>query len=207
MSGKMSLASTSPFRRELLERLGLEFEAFAPDFDEGAASADNPRALAELCALGKARSLAASYPDRLIIGSDQVAELDGDSLGTPGTPLGKPGTVARAVEQLTMMSGRTVHFHTGLALVRGEKVLSTCELFTVRLRKLTEGEIGGYVRREEPLGCAGSFKIEGLGIALMEGMEGRDITSLIGLPLMALRELLAEFGVHVLGQQGEQRKR
>jgi septum formation protein len=183
-----------------LERLGLEFEAFAPDFDEGAALADTPRALAELCALGKARSLAASYPDQLIIGSDQVAELD-------GSPLGKPGTVERAVEQLTMMSGRTVHFHTGLALVRGEKVCSTCELFTVRLRKLTEGEIRDYVRREEPLGCAGSFKIEGLGIALMEGMEGRDITSLIGLPLMALRERLAEFGVHVLGQQGEQRNR
>jgi septum formation protein len=191
MSEKLILASTSPFRRELLERLGVAFDALSPDFDEGSAKADNPKALAELCALGKAESLAARYPGQIVIGSDQVAELD-------GKPLGKPGSVERAVEQLSMMSGRTVHFHTGLALVQGEKRRSMCELFTVHMRKLTEGEIRDYIAREKPLGCAGSFKIEGLGIALMEGMEGRDFTSLIGLPLIALRELLEHFGVRVL---------
>ncbi len=188
---KIILASTSPFRRELLERLGLEFMADTPDFDEGSVSASSPAGLSELRAVGKARSLAARYPDALIIGSDQVADLDGELLG-------KAGDEAGAVAQLTRMSGNTVHFHTGLALVRGEEQLVRSELFIVHLKPLTQAQIVNYVRHDKPFGCAGSFMIEGLGVALMRGMEGRDYTSLIGLPLILLTEMLEELGVEVL---------
>lgn len=191
------LASTSPFRRELLGRLGLPFEAHAPDYAEVAPegmSADplKPGDLARHHALGKARSLVGRFPGRIIVGSDQVAELDGEILG-------KPLTEERAVEQLTRMAGRTVRFHTGMALVRDKEERLVCEPFGVRLRPLTEAQIRDYVKREQPLHSAGSFQIEGLGISLMETLEGRDLNALIGLPLMALTDLLAEFGVAVLG--------
>jgi len=185
------LASTSPYRRELLARLGLPFEAAAPPFEESAPPGLAPRDVALHNAVGKVRATAALHPDRLVIGSDQVADLD-------GLPLGKPGDEAGAVAQLTRMAGKRVTFHTGIAVVRGERVEARCEDFTVTLRRLTHEEIVAYVRREEPYGCAGSFKIEGLGVALMEGMEGRDYTALIGLPLIALTELLSRFGIRVL---------
>lgn len=185
------LASTSPYRRELLQRLGLPFDAAAPAYEETAPPGLLPEEVARLHALGKAQSLAAAHPGRIVIGSDQVAELDGEVLG-------KPGTVEAAVAQLERMSGRLVRFHTGLAVVKGEQKIVVCEPFAVRLRRVTQEEIRAYVAREKPLGCAGSFMIEGLGIALMEGMEGRDYTALIGLPLIALTELLARFGVFVL---------
>lgn len=188
---RLLLASTSPFRRELLARLGLPFEAQAPDYEEETVPGLPPRDLALRHALGKARAGAARRPECLVIGSDQVAELD-------GAPLGKPGTAEAAVAQLRAMAGRRVLFHTGLALVSGEREEALVETFAVRLRGLPEAALRAYVAREQPLGCAGSFRIEGLGIALMEEMEGRDYTALIGLPLIALTGLLGRFGVDVL---------
>ncbi|MBI5015643.1 MAG: septum formation protein Maf [Deltaproteobacteria bacterium] len=191
LSSPVILASTSPFRRELLGRLGLPFEAVAPDYVEGEVAGLAPRDLAARHAAGKARSVARLFPGRVVIGSDQVAELDGRALG-------KPEDAAAAVAQLTAMAGRRVLFHTGLALVRDAREELTVETFAVVLRRLPLRALRSYVEREQPLGCAGSFRIEGLGIALMEALEGRDYTALIGLPLIALTSLLARFGVDVL---------
>jgi len=185
------LASTSPFRRELLGRLRLPFEAVAPAYDEEGIPGLAPRQLALRHALGKARSVARARPGQIVIGSDQVAALG-------RRVLGKPGTRERAVEQLTLMAGRSVAFHTGLALVRDGREEWTVETVWVRFRPLARDEIEGYVAAEEPLACAGSFKIEGLGIALMEEVRGRDFTALIGLPLIALTRLLTRFGTQVL---------
>ena len=187
------LASTSLFRRELLGRLGLPFEPCAPDYEEVVLDGLSPEETALQHALGKARSVSGRFPGQLVIGSDQLAELDGDILG-------KPLTEARAVAQLRRMAGRKVWFHTGLALVRDGEEQSLCEPFGVRLRALSDAQIVDYVRREQPLHSAGSFHVEGLGIALMEELDGRDLTSLIGLPLIALTDLLARFGVEVLGR-------
>jgi len=185
------LASTSPFRRELLGRLRLPFEAVAPGYDEAPVPGLAPRRLALAHALGKARSVAPAHPGQIVIGSDQVAALG-------RTILGKPGTRERAVEQLARMAGRSVSFHTGLALVRDGQEESAVETVRVRLRPLGREALEAYVAAEEPLACAGSFQIEGLGIALMEEVRGRDFTALIGLPLIALTGLLARFGTHVL---------
>lgn len=185
------LASTSVFRRELLARLGLPFEAVAPDYEERAIPGVEPAALALRHASGKARSVAARYPDRIVIGSDQVADVDGHLLG-------KPGTEAAAVAQLSRMAGRSVAFHTGLALVQGAREETALETVRVNLRPLSPEAIEAYVAAERPLDSAGSFRIEGLGIALMESVEGRDFTALVGLPLIALTSLLAAFGVRVL---------
>jgi len=190
---KIILASTSPFRRELLGRLGVVFEALAPDYDEEAVETKNliPEELAVTHALGKARSLAQAHPGTIVIGSDQVAEVNGDVLG-------KPGTVELAVAQLSKMRGRSVRFHTGVAVVGGTRELTGCAPFTAHLRNLTDEQINGYVRSEDVTGCAGSFKIEGLGIALMERLEGDDFTALIGLPLIMVTGMLGELGVDVL---------
>lgn len=185
------LASTSPYRKELLSRFGLPFEGVRPDYEEINEPGLEPGELALVHARGKAMSLMERFPDRVIIGADQTAELD-------GVVLGKPGSVEGAVRQLAMMSGRTVSFHTGLALVWEGRVESVTERFDVTLKKLTPTEIGAYVMDEMPLDCAGSFRIEGLGIALMESLSGRDYTSLIGLPLIALAGLLKNAGVDVL---------
>ncbi len=185
------LASTSPFRRELLGRLGLPFEAVAPDYEERASPGLEPAALALRHASGKAHSVAARYPDRIVIGSDQVAEVDGHLLG-------KPGTESAAVSQLRRMAGRSVAFHTGLSVVRGPREETALETVRVTLRPLSPEEIEAYVAAERPLDSAGSFRIEGLGIALMESVEGGDFTALVGLPLIALTSLLAAFGVRVL---------
>ena len=187
------LASTSPFRRELMERLGIPFETAEPLFEEIMEPGEEPGDLVKRLALGKAMSLAPTYPDALIIGADQVFVAGGEIVG-------KPGSVERAREQLRMMSGGTHTFHTGLAVVdTASGVTHTVAVpFTVTLRDLTDGEIDEYIRRDDPLSCAGSFKIEGLGIALMERLEGDDFTSLIGLPLIALVSILREMGVNPL---------
>jgi septum formation protein len=190
---RLVLASTSPFRRELLARLGLPFEVAAPDTDETPLPGETPEATALRLSEAKARAVATHFPDALIIGSDQVAVLDGRIYG-------KPGSHERAVEQLRTMRGRTVNFFTGLCLynaatgiahVRGIPTL-------VSFRNLSDTEIENYLHREKPYNCAGSAKSEGLGIAVIAAMEGSDPNALVGLPLIALCDLLREEGVSVL---------
>jgi MAF protein len=194
---QLVLASTSPFRRELLARLGLPFEAAAPDVDETPLPGEDAEHLVVRLAEAKARAVAARYPHALIIGSDQVAGLD----GAPADEiLGKPGSRARAIEQLTRASGRRVVFRTGLCLLRAEDGMTqtACELFQVHFRRLTAAQIAAYVDREQPYGCAGSFKSEGLGITLFERLTGADPNTLVGLPLIRLVDMLAAAGVDVL---------
>lgn len=190
---RLVLASTSPFRRELLARLGLAFVTAAPACDETRLDAEPAPALVQRLAEAKARAVAAQFADALIIGSDQVACLDDQILG-------KPGTRVRALEQLRAASGREVVFQTGLCLydARTDQAEVCCETDRVWFRTLSEAEIAGYVEREQPFGCAGSFKAEGLGIALFERLEGDDPTSLIGLPLIRLAALLRAAGIDPL---------
>lgn len=185
------LASTSPYRKELLSRLMIDFVAVSPDFDEVEVPGLTAQERALHNARGKSESLVARFPDRIIIGSDQTAELDGEILG-------KPGSIEAAMLQLDKMSARRVVFHTGLAVIGGGAVFCECVPFAVTLRKLNPEAIYSYVQRELPINCAGSFKIEGLGIALMEKLEGEDYTSLIGLPLIRLTRILQKVGVDVL---------
>ena len=192
---RLILASTSPHRRQLLARMRLPFETMAPHVEESAAAGETPRALALRLAEAKARAVASRLDGAraLVIGSDQVAELDGEALG-------KPGTVKRCEDQLLACSGRAVHFHTGLAVVdarsgRGEALV---EPFTVQFRNLTRAAVEHYVAVEAPLDAAGGFYSEGLGITLFERLDGRDPHALVGLPLIALVELLARFGVDLL---------
>ncbi len=181
------LASTSRYRAELLGRLRLPFSSEAPQVDETALPGEAPAALAARLAVAKARTVADRRPGSWVIGSDQVAELD-------GTPLGKPGTAEAACAQLAAMSGKEVHFHTALCLANGEQVLQATDLTTVRFRTLGREEILRYVTAEQPLDCTGSFKCEGLGISLFDAIDNRDPTALIGLPLIALSRLLREAG-------------
>jgi septum formation protein len=188
------LASTSPYRRQLLERLQIPFICEAPDADESPLPGEDPGAMAGRLAMAKARSVAARHPTALVIGSDQVASIAGGIIG-------KPGTHAAARAQLLASSGNTVHFYTGLALVGTDSGVSrSClETFSVTFRNLGAQEIEGYLKLEQPYDCAGSFKCEGLGIALFEKMQGNDPTALEGLPLIATSTLLREVGVNVLG--------
>lgn len=187
------LGSTSRYRRELLERLHLPFEVRAPDVDETPMPGETPSALALRLALAKARAVAALQPEAVVIGSDQVADLDGQ-------PIGKPGTHERATEQLRAMRGRAVVFQTAVAVVRAatgyERVLLAP--VTVRFRALTDGEIEHYLRTEQPYDCAGSAKCETLGIALLEAIESDDPTALVGLPLIRTCSLLREAGIDPL---------
>jgi septum formation protein len=187
------LASTSTYRRMLLERLGLSFSTARPETDETPLAGESPQALAERLAQAKAEAvLAQAEPGTWVIGSDQVAELDGQ-------PLGKPGQHAAAVAQLESMSGREVRFLTALCLAGPDgRRLQAIDITTVRFRKIGVDEIERYVTREQPLDCAGSFKSEGLGIALFDDIENRDPTALIGLPLIATARLLREAGFVVL---------
>jgi septum formation protein len=187
------LASSSIYRRELLQRLQLPFEWASPSVDETALPGEMPAALAERLACAKAAALAERYPGRLIIGSDQVASVD-------GALLGKPGDFANARRQLLACSGRRVEFSTGLCLLdtRDNSRQSVVESFGVVFRSLETTQIDGYLQREQPFDCAGSFKIEGLGIALFERLEGDDPSSLIGLPLIRLVNMLERAGVRVL---------
>lgn len=179
------LASTSPYRRALLDKLGLPFECAAPQTDETPHPGETPRHLVLRLAQEKAQSLADKYPHHLIIGSDQVCVLNGEING-------KPHTEENARQQLLKASGNIVTFYTGLALYNSATghLQTECEPFDVHFRHLNEQEIEDYVRKERPLNCAGSFKSEGLGIALFERLEGRDPNTLVGLPLIALCQML-----------------
>jgi septum formation protein len=187
------LASTSPYRRRLLERLQFTFRCVPPEVEEIPLHGEAPAMVAQRLAQLKARSVAERYPDAVVIGSDQIASIE-------GAVLGKPGNFARATEQLRRCSGRDVQFYTALALVCRDRDMERfhVEPFRVRFRTLNEKQIANYLRREQPYDCAGSFKVEGLGIVLFEGMTGNDPTSLEGLPLIKLTELLADAGLDVL---------
>lgn len=190
---RLILASTSRYRRELLERLRLPFDVEAPDVDETLLPGEQPATLARRLARAKAAEVAARFPGAIVIGSDQVADLD-------GTPLGKPGTRERAVEQLSAMRGRTVLFHTAVAVRCVAKAVDTNELatVTVRFRDLGDAEIGRYLDLEQPYDCAGSAKAEALGITLLSAIESDDPTALIGLPLIRTCALLREAGLDPL---------
>jgi septum formation protein len=183
------LASTSPYRRELLARLQLGFEVMSPGVDERPLPGESPAATAVRLAEAKARAGAAAFPDALVIGSDQVAELDGERLE-------KPGTHAVAVQQLTLVSGRSAMFHTALALLNAGTGRLHTRVVPVRVtfRSLSPAQIEAYLRREQPYDCAGSAKSEGLGIALIRRIDAEDPSALIGLPLIALVDMLAEEG-------------
>jgi septum formation protein len=187
------LASTSPYRRQLLQRLQIPFHCLAPAADESALPGEQAEALAGRLALAKANSIATSHPSALVIGSDQVACIDGEIMG-------KPGSHVAARAQLQASSAGQVCFYTGLALVCHERGFERfhVEPFTVQFRTLSEQAIENYLLREKPYDCAGSFKCEGLGITLFEAMLGRDPSSLEGLPLIALTDLLGEAGIDVL---------
>ncbi len=191
---KLILASTSPYRKQLLQQLQLPFEAIAPDYEEKIDESVAPALLVRHLAIGKAQSLADRYPDALIIGSDQVF------VDPRERPVGKPGNFQRAFQQLKQMAGRTHTFYTGLALVdtRSGEVHADHATFSVTLRTLSDEQIQAYLRREQPYDCAGSFKIEGLGITLMEKMEGDDFNALIGLPMIKLVGMLERCGMAVL---------
>jgi len=187
------LASTSRYRRELLARLRLPFDVVAPEVDESAQPGEAPAALAERLALAKAHAVAARDRDAIVIGSDQVAELDGAALG-------KPGTHERAVAQLRAMRGREVRFHTAVAVVRAARGFAQHALVTVRVRfrDLRDDEIEHYLRTEQPYDCAGSAKCETLGIALLDAIESDDPTALVGLPLIRTSAMLRAAGLDPL---------
>lgn len=187
---RLVLASTSPYRRELLARLQIPFEAVAPEADESPLAGESPAETAERLSEAKARAVAERFPASLIIGSDQVAHIGEQRFG-------KPGTRDKAIAQLRAMSGKSIVFHTGLCLLN----TSTGRLHRrgipteVRFRELSDAEITRYLDREDALNCAGSARSEGLGIALMEYMRGDDPNALIGLPLIALADMLRAEGV------------
>jgi len=187
------LASTSIYRKELLGRLGLPFVTVAPDVNESPLEQETPQQLVRRLAESKARAVAAQYPDALIIGSDQVAVVDGRILG-------KPGDHAHAAAQLRMAAGRRLEFLTGLCLFNTASGHAQVDVivFGVVFRALTERQIDNYLRREQPYYCAGSLKSESLGIALCERFEGEDPTALIGLPLIRLVHMLEREGVTVI---------
>jgi len=187
------LASTSPYRKALLERLQLAFETASPEVDETRLADESAEALVARLAEAKARAVAQGMDDALVIGSDQVAVLDGDVLG-------KPGGHEQAVAQLRRASGKAVRFLTGLCLVNAATGKAQLEVvpFEVEFRILTAEQIEHYLRREQPYNCAGSFKSEGLGIALFERLHGDDPNTLIGLPLIRLTRMLEREGMAVL---------
>ena len=189
---KLILASTSAYRRMLLERLGIPFTVERPEVDETPLPGETPSATAMRLALDKARAVAARHPDALVIGSDQVAHIR-------DTVFGKPGTSESAIAQLQAMRGQTVVFHTALALIdnRDGHTLQDSVPTSVRFRMLSDDEIVRYVAREQPLDCAGSAKSEGLGISLLDALSGDDPTALIGLPLIALSRMLRARGLQL----------
>jgi septum formation protein len=188
------LGSTSRYRRELLSRLRVDFEVVAPHVDETPRPGEQPAALAVRLALAKAQAVALKCPTAVVIGSDQVADLNGQ-------PLGKPGTHEKAVAQLRMMRGQTVIFQTALAVVCLESGFMQQDMASVRVvfRDLSDAEIENYLRIEQPYDCAGSAKSEGLGIALLERIDNDDPTALIGLPLIRTARMIRSAGVKILG--------
>ena len=198
---KLVLASTSRYRKSLLEKLGLPFQTISPEVDETPASGESPEDLVARLSKAKAHAVAERLTDALVIGSDQLAVVDGNILG-------KPGTEEKAREQLAMLSGQQVTFLTGLCLARAPSstgsAVQSSELELIRtpvhFRTLSAAQIADYVSREQPLDCAGAFKSEGLGIALFERIGGDDPNALIGLPLIALCSMLERAGLAVLGE-------
>lgn len=184
---RLILASTSLYRRELLQRLRLPFEVMRPDVDELAQPGEPPAALATRLAVAKTLAISARELDAWVIGSDQVAECD-------GVALGKPGHRDAALEQLRTMSGRKVRFMTAVCVAHGERWYQALDETTVRFRTLADDEIARYVDAEQPFDCAGSFKSEGMGITLFDAIESSDPTALIGLPLIAVAKLLRQAG-------------
>ncbi|MBF0160790.1 MAG: septum formation inhibitor Maf [Magnetococcales bacterium] len=198
MNPELVLASTSPYRRALLDRLGLSYRTAAPQVSEERHAGESPQALAERLAISKARAVATAFPDALIIGADQVAVLEGD--GGEVDILSKPGHHAGAVAQLRRVSGQRVQFLTGLCLYHSPsgRCHVTVTSYGVLFRPLSEALIEAYLQRDKPYDCACSFKSEGLGIILFERLEGEDPTALIGLPLIALRRLLEQENFAIL---------
>jgi MAF protein len=190
---RLVLASSSPYRRALLERLQVPFEVVRPEIDETVSPGEAPTDYVQRLARRKAEALSATYPDALIIGSDQCAVLDGRILG-------KPGSRDRARTQLADCAGRAVVFHTGLCLLDTRTAEAQIEdvRYAVHFRQLEPAAIEAYLDRETPFDCAGSFKAEGLGVALFERMEGEDPSALIGLPLIRLSAMLRQAGLDVL---------
>lgn len=187
------LGSTSPYRRELLSRLRIPFSVQSPEVDETPLEGERPMQLAQRLALAKAKAVAEKNPNAVVIGSDQVADLNGMSLG-------KPGNFDRAMAQLRQMSGQTVVFQTALAVVCLDSGFEQTELASVRVqfRVLSDAEIEVYLQREKPYDCAGSAKSEGLGIALLERIANDDPTALVGLPLIRTCNLLRAAGIKIL---------
>ncbi len=185
------LASSSRYRRELLERLRIPFLVVSPDVDETPSPEETPNQLAVRLSLAKARAVAANHPGAIVIGADQAASLR-------GLPLGKPGSVQAAHAQLRQLSGQTVIFHSAMTVIAGEHVQSVDIPTTCVFRTLSEAAIIRYVKIDQPLDTAGSAKAECLGIALMQSMESTDPTSIIGLPLIALTQMLSSIGLDPL---------
>jgi septum formation protein len=192
MRRTLILGSTSPYRRELLGRLKLDFDVMAPQVDESPRPGEAPAALARRLALAKAHAVAAQMPQAIVIGSDQVADLAGE-------PLGKPGTHERAVEQLRRMRGHSVVFQTAVAVVCRETGFEQVDLAPVRVdfRALGDDEIETYLRAEQPYDCAGSARSEGLGIALLDAIHSDDPSALVGLPLIRTCRMLRAAGLQV----------
>ncbi len=193
MSLKLILASSSPYRRELLERLKIPFEVIPPELDETPLPGEAPSALVERLSIAKAQKIAAQYPGSLVIGSDQVAIYN-------GAIVGKPHTHEKAVQQLRSASGKPVTLYTGLALVNSDTQRLQHEVIPYRVlfRVLNDEQIESYLRKEQPYSCAGSVKSEGLGIALLERFEGDDPNTLIGLPLIRLVRMLENEGIKII---------
>ncbi len=191
---QLLLGSTSPYRRDLLARLRIPFEVAAPEVDETAHPNETPKQLACRLAMAKARAVAARFPSHVVIGSDQVADLD-------GLALGKPGDHARAVLQLQQMRGQTVVFQTAVAVVCRDSGFAQMDLaqVQVKFRDLSDAQIEAYLLAEMPYDCAGSAKSEGLGIALLERIDNDDPSALVGLPLIRTCRMLEAAGVRVLG--------
>jgi septum formation protein len=190
---KLILGSTSPYRRQLLERLRIPFEVAAPEVDETPHLIETPKQMACRLAMAKARAVAKQFPACVVIGSDQVADLDGQALG-------KPGNHRRAVSQLQQMRGKTVIFQTAVAVVCLETGFAQMDLAPVKVkfRELTDAEIETYLQAEKPYDCAGSAKSEGLGIALLESIDNDDPSALVGLPLIRTCRMIQAAGVKVL---------
>lgn len=190
---RIVLGSSSPFRKALLEKLDLSFDCDSPDIDETPLKGEHPKDMVARLAKAKAEAIAERHPQSIIIASDQCATLDGEIIG-------KPGDHENAVKQLQNASGRTVTFYTSLCVFNAgtNQYEETVEPFYVYFRDLEEQQIENYLKKEEPYNCAGSFKSEGLGIALFERLEGNDPNTLIGLPLIQLIKMLERFHIEVI---------
>ncbi|NMH58682.1 Maf family protein [Alteromonas ponticola] len=197
MSAKIILASSSPYRKQQLAQLGLKVDSASPDIDESPHSAEAPQQLAERLALAKARKIAEQFPDAIVIGSDQTASVD---INGEALLLGKAGNFTKAKQQLTQCQGKTVIFYSVVCLhcASSNKQLVRTEITKVNFRQLSDADIDAYLHCEQPYDCAGSFKAEGKGILLLDELSSRDPNALIGMPVILLREMLAEFDIDLL---------